>query len=187
MKLELFYPAKPYVITQAFGIYNPAYQQFGFTKHNGIDFLIDADSVVRAMCDGIVTEVRDYIQDGKYVGAGKAVRYRTLVPVEAEDHTSYAEFMYMHAKEQLVSVGQKVKAGDPIIIADNTGFSTGPHTHISAYFVNENGSKQLIGQSESDYCFDFSKYYNGYYADDATRVIGILQQVISLLKKFLGT
>lgn len=176
MKLELFYPAKPYRITQAFGISNPSYNQFGFSKHNGIDFGLDADKIVRAMCDGEVYEV------GFNNGAGNFVRYKTST-VEAEGKRGRVAFMYMHAEKCLVTKGQKVKAGDPLIIAGNTGFSTGPHTHISAYFINELDEKVPLNP-ETDHCFDFSKYYNGYYADDAQKVIGIYKQILSLLKSY---
>lgn len=184
-KLELFYPAKPYKVVQAFGILNPAYKQFGYDHHNGIDFAVDADGIVRAMCDGVVVEVKDYPN-----GAGKAVRYRTLAPVQAEGTTGVVEFMYMHAESQLVTLGQQVKAGDAIIVADNTGFSTGPHTHISAYFVDPNapiGNHKLpIGSPDSDYCFDHSRYFNGYYADDAQKVFTTLWTIIHMLQQFIA-
>ena len=179
MKLDLFYPAKPYVITQAFGITNPSYNQFGFSKHNGTDFAVDTDKIVRAMCDGEVYEV------GFNKGAGNFVRYKTG-RVEAEGRTGIVGFMYMHAEKCLVTKGQKIKAGDPLIIAGNTGFSTGPHTHISAYFINELDERIPVGNPETDYCIDFSKYYNGYFSDEATKVINILSTIINLLRKKLG-
>lgn len=177
MKLELFIPAKPYRVTQAFGIVNPSYNQFGFSKHNGIDFAVDEDKIVRAMCDGEVYEV------GFNNGAGNFVRYKTYT-VEAEGKRGRVGFMYMHAEKILVKKGDILKAGDPVIVAGNTGFSTGPHTHISAYFINELEEKIALNP-ETDHCFDFSKYYNGYYADDAQKVIGILTNIINLLKKKL--
>ena len=184
MKLELYYPAKPYEVTQAFGILNPSYNQFGFTRHNGIDFRVDADGIVRAMCDGYVYDV------GFNNGAGNYVRYHTLKPVEAEGRTGTVAFMYMHAKENLVKVGQEVKAGDAIMVADNTGFSTGPHTHISAYFINELYEK-IDGNPETDHCFDFSKYYNGLYSDSIIeglndQIRGLMFAIIAILKKKLG-
>jgi murein DD-endopeptidase MepM/ murein hydrolase activator NlpD len=176
-KLELFFPAKPYVITQAFGISNPSYLQFGFSKHNGIDFKVDTDGIVRAMCDGVVYET------GFNEGAGNFVKYRTK-SVEAEGKIGSVAFMYMHGKQLLVAPSQELKAGDAIMVADNTGFSTGPHTHISAYFVNELNEK-LPGNPDTNHCFDFSKYYNGYHADDAQKVIGILSSIIRLITNFL--
>ena len=160
MRLSLYYPAKPYNITQAFGITNPSYNQFGFTKHNGVDFQVDKDGIVNAMCDGTVYEV------GYNSGAGNFVRYKTNVPVEAEGKTGYVAFMYMHAEKHLVKTGDKIQAGDELIVADNTGFSTGPHTHISAYFIDNKTNIKLAGDPQTDHCFDFAKYYNGKYASD---------------------
>lgn len=181
-KLELFYPAKPYEVTQAFGILNSSYKDNGMTfiRHNGIDFRVDTDGIVRAMCDLEVYEV------GENSKAGKYVRLKTLTPVEAEGRTETVAFMYMHAEKHLCKKGDILKAGDPVIVADNTGFSTGPHTHISAYFINFLNQKLSINQPDVDDCFDFSKYYNKYYADDAQTVIGIYKAIIDLLKSFLA-
>ncbi len=181
-KLSLYYPARPYIVTQGFGILNPSYEQFGFSKHNGIDIAIDEDGVVRAMCDGVVIDV------GFNSGAGNYVKYRTNDPIEAEGRIGYVQFMYMHADHQLVSIGQKIEAGTALIVADNTGFSTGPHTHISAYFVNEAGIKEPVGDPASDYCFDHSKYFNGSFSDDLVvaiqlELIAALKQLIALFKK----
>lgn len=184
MILKLTYPAKPYLLTQAFGIYNPAYLQFGFDHHNGIDFRVDTDGKVVSMCDGVVTDA------GFNSGAGNYVRYRTLEPVVTETATQYVEFMVMHASKLLVKKGDLVKIGTPLMVADNTGFSTGPHTHISAYFVDINtGFKMPIGDKNSDYCFDFSKYYTGDYADDIftlNKIKDLALKVIELLKQKLG-
>lgn len=181
MKLELSYPAKPYVITQAFGIYNPAYLQFGFDHHNGIDFRVDTDGLVVAMCEGVVTDV------GFNTGAGNYVRYRTKEKVEAEGRNDYVEFMCMHASKNLVRNGDVVMSGTPLMVADSTGFSTGPHTHISGYFVDiRTGYKMMVGNKSTDYCFDFSKYYNGYYADDVKSWWDKLSTISILLKKLLG-
>ena len=179
MKLELSYPAKPYVITQAFGIYNPAYEQFGFNRHNGIDFAVDTDGVVVAMCEGEVYET------GFNNGAGNYVRYKTTKEVEADGLKGTVGFMYMHGKEILCKKGDKVMSGTPLMIADNTGFSTGPHTHISAYFIDSNNIKLPYGSKDSDYCFDFSKYYNGLYADDVKDIvnkISLISQALKLIK-----
>ena len=173
MTLQLIKPADPYEVTQSFGIFNPAYTQFGFDHHNGIDFRIDRDGIVVAMCEGEVYEV------GYNSAAGNFVRYRTLQKVDAEGHTDYVGFMYMHAKTQLVKTGDKVVAGTPLIVADNTGFSTGPHTHISAYFLDiASGLKLPYGQANCDYCFDFSKYYT----PDLSPVYATAEQKNSIMK-----
>lgn len=160
MRLSLYYPAKPYQIHQAWGVYNPAYEQFGFNHHNGIDFGVDTDGIVRAMCDGKVTET-----GYNPTGSGKYVKYRTG-PVECEGITCLVEFYYMHADHQLVQASDILHTGDAVIVADNTGFSTGPHTHISAYRLSLDGTTRLDNNPPYGDTFDHSKYFNGLYADD---------------------
>lgn len=179
-RLELFYPVKPLVVNQAFGIYNPAYLQFGFSEHNGIDYGAVEGEKALAMCDGIVKEV------GYNSGSGNFVRYRTLEPVQVGDRIGIVEFIYMHAEHALVGEEQIVKAGDALMVCDNTGFSTGRHLHISACFVDSHGDRIAIGSPETVECFDFSPYYNRFYAVDAQKVFGLFYQVIALLKKELG-
>lgn len=179
-RLALFHPVKPLRVNQAHGIFNPAYKQFGFTEHNGVDYATEDGQIAYAMCEGIVTDV------GYNKGAGNYVRYKTEVPVDAENQIGVVEFMYMHADHALVERGQYVKVGTPLIVCDNTGFSTGRHLHISAYFIGANGLKKRLGRSETDWCFDFSKYYNGMFAGDAYTILGILQRIVALLKKQKG-
>lgn len=178
-KLELFYPVKPVRINQAFGIYNPAYEQFGFTHHNGIDYATVADQTAYAMCDGIVSEV------GTQKGAGNFVRYRTVGKVEVQGRLEWVEFMYMHAAKVLVKKGDIVKAGDPLIICDSTGFSTGNHLHISAYYLTPLGAKARVGWEGTNWCFDFSRYYNNFFAEDAQKVFSLYYQIIALLRSYL--
>ena len=183
-KLELYYPAKPYIVAQKFGIYNPAYLQFGFSKHNGEDFAVDKDGVVLAMCDGVVTET------GFNSGAGNFVKYKTNEKVDVDGVPRTVGFMYMHGERILVKQWDLVKAGTPLMIADNTGFSTGPHTHISAYFLNELGNKIVLDPASND-CFDFSKFYNGFHADDAKfvesiRHVPLMVQLFALMKKIIS-
>lgn len=179
-RLELFYPVKPLVVNQAFGIYNPAYKRFGFSLHNGIDYAAVSGKHALAMCDGVVKEV------GYNDGSGNFVRYRTLGPVTVGDRTGIVEFIYMHAEYTLVGEEQVLKAGDPLMVCDSTGFSTGDHLHISACFVDDRGNRIPIGSPETVECFDFSPYYNRYFAEDAQKLFGLMYQVIALLKKELG-
>lgn len=178
-KLSLYYPAKPYNVTQAFGIKNDTYMNNGInmTHHNGIDFAVDTDGIVRAMCDCVVTEV------GQNDKAGKFVRMMTRQPVEVLGRTAYVGFMYMHADKHLCTLGQVLSAGDEVMVADNTGFSTGPHTHISAYLANESGAKQLVLDPATDHCFDFALFYNGKFSDDI--IVSLLLQIKSLYQAII--
>lgn len=179
-KLSLFWPVKPLVVSQAFGIFNLAYKQFGFTKHNGIDMPVKDGQIAYAMCDSYVADT------GYNDGAGNFVRLETEEEVEAEGKKGRVGLMYMHAKKVLVQKGQTLLAGDPVMECDNTGFSTGHHLHVSAYFVNEKGKKLKQGDKETDYCFDWSKYWNKFYAEDAQKILSLFNQVINLLTSWLS-
>lgn len=185
-KLELFYPAQPFIVTQKWGVKNDAYIRFGFTHHNGIDFTVDTDGFVKAMCNGRVVSVGD-----NPTGAGRYVVYRTPL-VFCEGVECYVEFYYMHAEKILVKVGDEVEVGTTLMIADNTGFSTGPHTHISAYRISKEGGRIDMDMA-TNRTFDFSKYFIGKYADDYFEVtpftkdifIGEKSQEVTKLQVFL--
>lgn len=177
-KLQLFIPAKPFKVTQGWGIKNASYKEAGFkfTHHNGIDFHVDDDVQVEAMCDGIVTET------GFRKDTGNFVRYKTSL-VNAEGTDCFVEFMYMHASKILVFTGERVYAGKPLIIAGNTGFSTGPHTHISASRFDGNGNR-LDQDWQTNYTFDWSKYLNESYTADIwlfiKRFVSVLTEKVNL-------
>lgn len=196
MKLELYYPTKPYRVTQEWGVPNEAYLHFGFSAHNGIDFAVDIDGIVQAMSDGVIIEM-----GYNPTGSGNYVIYKTK-NVECEGVVCDVCFYYMHAKSVLVKVGDFVKVGTDLIIADNTGFSTGPHTHITAYRLLKDSVVRLDKDPTTDHTFDHSKYFNGKYAEDyrsSTHIFNtdyhfgdygnelvLLQQKLALLGYFKG-
>ena len=176
-KLKLDYPTFPFFITQAWGISNPSYLQFGFSKHNGVDFLLGTDKIAKAMCAGVV------IETGFNTGAGNFVKYRTGL-VEAEGTECLVEFYYMHAEKVLVQAGQIVSAGTPLIIQDNTGFSTGPHTHISAYRLNPTDWTRLDSALDTNRTFDWLKYTQYKFTRDMVK--GENSTEVYQLQKRLG-
>lgn len=179
-KLSVWMPIKPLIVNQAFGIYNTAYIPLGFSRHNGVDMAVYDGEPGYAMMDAIV------IETGENSTAGKYVKLRSVERVEAEGRTEYVCLMYMHGKQILVHEGMQVKAGDKLMLCDNTGFSTGHHLHVSAFFCNEKGVKKRIGNADTAYCFDFMPYWNKYYAIDAQKVLAMMHQLIALLQLWLS-
>lgn len=179
-KLEVFLPVKPLITTQAFGIFNPAYKPFGFTKHNGVDMLVNDGQPAYAPMDCIV------IETGYNSGAGNYVKIKTLEPVEAEGTTAVVCLMFMHGKEIKVARGEHLKAGDLLMLCDNTGFSTGHHLHVSAFFIDSEYRKMQVGSVDTDWCFDWSKYCNWFYAVDAQKVFAIYYKIINALKLWIA-
>lgn len=114
----------PTVITQAYGIHPQWYKPFGLPGHEGIDIRALTGTPVMAMADGTVSLVQPNALSGPY---GVQVRLKHKHG-EDEYTTVYAHFTKGSIK---VSLGQAVKAGDVLGLADNTGNSSGPHLHIT--------------------------------------------------------
>lgn len=158
------YPVKPFWVTQAWGIANPSYLQFGFDKHNGVDMMMGNDK--RNYCP-----VKSFVEDAGYNdGAGNYVRLITTDRWNVGGVNCYVGMMVMHHEKLLCKTGDILEEGDVLGIADNTGFSTGPHTHISFYRlskqknINEN---RLDTDWHTNLTFDPFPYWSGKYAQDA--------------------
>ncbi len=83
--------------------------------HTGIDIAAPYGSPVRAVTDGVVIEA------GRESGYGNIVKLR---------HPDGTVTYYAHNSRLLVSVGERVDAGEIIAREGNTGRSTGPHVHF---------------------------------------------------------
>ena len=56
------------------------------------------------------------------------------------DDVQLIKTIYWHLKSFPVKIGDRVKQGDTIGLADNTGFSSGTHLHLSLKQTNQNGT-----------------------------------------------
>ncbi len=106
-------------ITQQFGVNPQNYAQFGLPGHEGIDIMATHGSKIFAVAPGEVKVVETVPDKHPY---GIHIRI-----VHQDDY----ETIYAHFHQALVKVGDKVKAGDLIGLADNTGNSFGSHLHLS--------------------------------------------------------
>lgn len=84
--------------------------------HAGIDLGVPTGTQVHAAKDGTVTKVA-WDEDG----------YGNYLMI---DHGGGLVTLYGHCSKILVSVGQRVKAGDVVALSGNTGHSTGSHLHF---------------------------------------------------------
>jgi lipoprotein NlpD len=83
--------------------------------HRGIDIKADRGSVVFAAAAGVV------------VSARVEPRYGRVVKIEHDDGFLT---VYAHNEENLVEVGMRVAAGDPIATIGRTGRATAHHLHF---------------------------------------------------------
>lgn len=92
--------------------------------HNGVDFAVSTGTKVMSVADGIVTDTGDGTKVCSGVQYGKWILIR---------HNNGTSSMYAHLSHIGVSKGQKVSKGQYIGKSGTTGFSTGPHLHVSMY------------------------------------------------------
>jgi murein DD-endopeptidase MepM/ murein hydrolase activator NlpD len=163
------YPVKPWRLTQSWGIYNPAYERFGFSRHNGVDVGHGEDRIIRAPFTGTIVRTGNQPEGGGiFCGLYSSDVFTFLDQKEARVLVDF-----LHCERLLITEGQTVFRGQAIAIAGNTGFSTGPHTHIQlrrgewrdTYF-------EPADQNDANNSFDPAPYYTGtYLIDDELSVI----------------
>jgi murein DD-endopeptidase MepM/ murein hydrolase activator NlpD len=190
-KLELFYPVKPLGFNQKFGNVLPVYTAMGMKGHNGIDFQAFHGQPIHASHDGVCfPEIDNHGGNGVVIRTNEAFDYTADgAPVSGQ---AFFKTIYWHMIDAnaVVKTGQVVKAGDLIGYADNTGTSTGDHLHfgLKPQAYNEsNFSWYNVDQTNGFLgCIDPEPYFNGFFAEDAQKVLSTYQQIIALLKKILG-
>lgn len=97
----------------------------GARDHHGIDIFAPRGTPVVAAADGWVSAVQTTPRGGRVVWVRS--------PSAGQSH------YYAHLEEQLVSTGQRVRAGDPLGTVGNTGNAqtTPPHLHFGIYARGE--------------------------------------------------
>lgn len=185
--LRLYYPAKPFRINQAWGIYNPAYQQFGFSRHNGVDLALGIDKTLYAPVDGTIVRTGNQPTGGGiFLGLMSDVK-------QFPDGQCRVLIDLLHCDHLLVKDGDVVKAGDKLAVADNTGFSTGPHTHMQprrvSYWNGKVGdalSWTPADKNDANDSFDPTPYWTGIHAQDIRTAIHLLQLAVLAAQKLVA-
>lgn len=115
----LLWPTDYPVVTQKFGANPQIYLRFGMPGHEGLDIRALTNTHVYCCADGSVYEVHTNPKDHPY---GIHVRVR---------HKDGYKTVYGHLARALVRVGEVVRAGQVIGMADSTGASTAAHLHLT--------------------------------------------------------
>ena len=98
--LSLYYPVRPHVITRSWGVEDPLYKEFGFTRHNGIDLQLGEGQEIRAPFDCRVTKVATQPHgSGLYVSLLSRSNYTFSDGVSCR-----VEITFMHLSRTPVSV-----------------------------------------------------------------------------------
>lgn len=188
------YPIKPWHINQAWGVFHEdpdhpghsIYERFGYTLHNGTDVALGADSLIRSPFAGTVVRAAT-LANGQWQpnGGGIFVSVLSDQPYDFDDGKNcFVLADFLHCDHLLVAEGQHVIPGQPLAVADNTGFSTGPHTHIQlrrervvpappnapqSYRVRDNTEWLVdVDANQANGSFDPTPYFtNTYVIDDS--------------------
>ena len=110
-------------ITEGFYSSNFGWRLDPFTganaMHEGVDFMVQAGTAIRASAGGVVAYSDQHPQ------------YGNMVEI---DHGNDIVTRYAHASRLLVKVGQVVRRGEKIAEVGNTGRSTGNHLHFEVRY-----------------------------------------------------
>jgi len=112
-------------LTQHFG--DTAFSRSGAYNgkgHNGVDFGVSVGTKVKAMLGGTIIGAGDTDTTCPGASYGKWVLIR---------HNNGLASLYAHLSLIKVSKGATVNTGDIIGYSGNTGYSTGPHLHLTVF------------------------------------------------------
>lgn len=195
--LQIYWPYKPYVITQHWGVANPAYaEQFNdptFVLHNGVDANIGkvdpytdlpySEYPVYCPVAGFTVKSVDFTP----TGGGNELWLISNEPVVMFEKTCYAYMPLCHAKKILVKPGYQPELGELLMIADNTGFSTGIHTHMGLYRMSYmNASLLKLDQNEAEGSFDPELFFANEYAVDQATTSALVKSGLRYVQYKLG-
>lgn len=121
----LSWPLDKVYITQLFGLTDFAKSgAYGGKGHNGVDFRASIGTTVKTVLSGVVegTGDTDIVCPGASWGKWVLVK-----------HNNGLSTIYGHLSLIKVAAGQYVSTGDTIGYSGNSGYSTGPHLHLTVY------------------------------------------------------
>lgn len=136
------WPLDNVYITQRFGKTVGAEKLYTSGSHNGVDFRASVGTRVKNVLEGTVLGTGNTDAYPGCYSFGKWVFVK---------HDNGLSTIYGHLSVISTQTGQRLQTGDTIGFSGNTGYSTGPHLHISVYasqgvrvekFVNSRGCKE---------------------------------------------
>lgn len=120
----LSWPLDSIFVTQYFGRTTDSKRLYSSGTHNGIDLRASRGTPVKATLNGTVEGTGNTDEQKGCYSYGKWVLIK---------HPNGLSTLYGHLDLIKVSKGQQVQTGDIIGYSGNTGYSTGPHLHITVY------------------------------------------------------
>ncbi len=120
-QFRLVWPVDTHVLNQGFAENPDMYRSFKLPGHEGLDLYAPHGANIYACADGVVYQAEH----------PKSHPYGVQIRIKHEFEGKIYHTVYAHLSETHVKVGEKVKAGQRIGQADNTGNSFGSHLHLT--------------------------------------------------------
>lgn len=120
----LSWPLDNVYITQYFGKTIDAKRLYTSGTHNGVDFRASRGTPVKAVLSGTVQGFGNTDEQKGCYSYGKWVLIK---------HPNGLSSLYAHLDLIKVSTSQKIETGEVIGYSGQTGYSTGPHLHLTLY------------------------------------------------------
>lgn len=135
----LAWPLDSIYITQKFGKTIEAKTLYVSGSHSGVDFRAPVGTKIKAVLSGVVEAIGDTDKTCPNASYGKWVLVK---------HSNGLSSLYAHLDVISVNNGESLITGDKIGYSGNTGYSTGPHLHLTIFATQ--GMK--IGSLPSSSC-----------------------------------
>lgn len=170
--MKLHRPFRPWYVSQKWGVANPFYEQFGFSRHNGLDVvpLKTTPPYINLKTWPIYCPEDGFYVFGVYYspnGAGHELVLASKKELDLPTGKGHLHISFMHNEKILVPPGYEPKKGELLCIGDNSGASTGPHSHIGGYRKDNKGRK--LDENDSNGSFNIEPLFlQTYAADQAT-------------------
>lgn len=136
------WPVDNVIITQRFGKTSSSGRLYASGTHNGVDMGMPVGTRVYSTQSGVV---KGFGNTDAFPGCHSYGKW-TLI-----EHDNGLSTLYAHLSSQSATTGQRVAAGDLLGLSGNTGYSTGPHLHLTLFasqavliqqYSQSNGCKQ---------------------------------------------
>jgi murein DD-endopeptidase MepM/ murein hydrolase activator NlpD len=219
MKFQLSYSVYPWALNQQWGTLDPKdYSQFDFTRHNGQDVHMGSDKLVRAPFAGTLVRTGNqptgggifcgFLSDDTFDFDAFVCKTPALAAdgspdgIEISFPAAQARVLidFLHLESISAIEGQHYNEGDVLAIQDNTGFSTGPHTHEQhrreyvkpipggmdvspAYRVLGDNYLEDVDKNDANNSFDPTSFYTGTYAQTAATMRNLAEEANAVAAK----
>lgn len=134
----LSWPLDYIYITQSFGKTEAGKRLYANGTHNGVDFRAPIGTPVKALADGVVAGIGNTDIQCPGVSFGRFVLIK---------YNNGLASTFGHLSLIKVNTGDKVSRGEIVGYSGNTGYSTGPHLHLSIYAKDAVNLKTLPSKS----------------------------------------